>query len=275
MLGSNLFTAPILVWEWEIGYNYLMFDIYENFNQSQQIAQEAKESWEVDRIEMEDGIRVYLKGCDYPQKGMVTPDALYAINQVKKVLLTSVRTFHVFLLFFSKQKLVDAFNTICWGIVSPYTLKPKYRNDFTLEIGGFIYSFLREYGISEESSEKFANIVSHVFEYDNAYRLRVQDLFSSTNFERLNKNPRKEIKRLLRLNRERDFKEANLKFKLFSNLTSLALLSPKVKRCFRKALKNSDYVKLQFDKGDLFWSYQRIDYDVFGLNYQARRMENS
>ncbi len=225
-----------------------MQDIYENGSSNEQIAKEAVESWVVDRIEYEGGIKIYLKGCDYPYKGMTTPDALFAINQIKKILLTSVKTFHIFLLFFSKQKLVDAFNTVCWGIISPYTLKRKYRTEFTIEIGNFLHRFMASYGISGDSSKKFANIIAHIFEYDNAYRLRLQDLFTASSYKSLHSNPRKELKRLLELNRIRDFQEANLKFKLFATLLSLVMLSPRANKSFRVALEYANFKKLHFGK---------------------------
>lgn len=248
-----------------------MLDIYENGSETQQIAREAVESWEVEKIEYEGGVKIYLKGCDYPQKGIPTAQAIFMINQIKKLLLTSVKTFHVFLAFFSKQKLVDAFNTVCWGIISPYILKPQYRTDFSLELGSFMYRFMVEYGIEEVSAETFAKIISHIFEYDNAYRLRMQDLFTASSFDQLTISPRKEVKRLLELNRVRDFKEANMKFKIFSTLISLALWSPKVKRSFRRALQDIDLTKLKFDEGDTYWVLQRIDYNAFGKTQEERK----
>lgn len=248
-----------------------MLDIYENKSAGDQLSREAIESWVVDKIEYVGGIKIYLKGCDYPQKGLPTPEALFVTNQVKKILLTSARTFHIFLLFFSKQKLVNAFNTVCWNIISPYTLKPQYRTDFTIEIGNFIYRFMEEYGLEEKSAETFANILAHIFEYDNAYRLRMQDLFTASSFELLNKSPRKELRRLLELNRIRDFKEANTKFKLFATLISLVMLSPKAKYAFRQALIMSDLSKLQFDEGDRYWALQRIDYNAFGKTQEERK----
>jgi hypothetical protein len=253
-----------------------MIDIYENGTANTQISKEAVESWEVEKVEYEGGIKIYLKGCDFPQKGLPTPEAIFSINQIKKILLTSVKTFHVLLLLLPKQKLINAFNTVCWGIISPYTLKPEYRTDFTLEIGSFIYRFMVEYGIEKKSSERFANIISHIFEYDNAYRLRVQDMFTSSSDRQLFDNPRQELKRLLKLNRVREFKSKKIKylpstkFKIFHNLLSVALLSPKIKKCFKKALQGIDFTKLQFDKGDLYWALQRTDYDTYGLPLHAR-----
>jgi len=242
-----------------------MFDIYENKSGNDQIASETKQVWEMDRIDCESGgIKLYLKGCDYPQKGWPTHEALFAVNAVKKIILVLVKRFSIFMN-------IESFNVICWGIISPYVLRFKYQQEFTKELDDFIYKFLMLYGVKDEIASKFSTIISHVFEYDWAYRMRLQDLFNETNSVKLYKYPRKEMRRLLELNRVRDFKEASDKFKMFARLVSWAFFIPKVKRCFREALKSVDFKKLQPDDGDKYWMLCRIDYNPFGKTEAERK----
>ncbi len=248
-----------------------MPDIYENQSGGQQIANESVQVWEMERIEYEEGIKIYLKGCDYPQKGLPTPEALFAVNALKKVLLVGMRTFKGLLLFVGVKKLIKAFNEVGWRIISPYVLKNEYQQEFTKQFDNLIYFFLFAYGIETDDASRFASIISHVFEYDWAYRLRMQDLFNETNKEKLIENPRKEMRRLLALNRVRDFKEANDKFKMFARIASWMFYIPKVKHCFITALHMVDFSKLQPDAGDRYWMCQRIDYDSFGKTFDERK----
>ncbi len=248
-----------------------MHDIYENKSGGDQIAQESVQVWHMDRIEYDGGIKLYLKGCDYPQKGMPTPEALFAVNAVKKILLVGMRTFKGSLIFVRVKKLVKAFNEIGWRIISPYVLKEEYQQEFTREIDNLIYFFLFAYGIEADDANRCASIMSHIFEYDWAYRLRLQDLFGETNKEMLQDNPRSELRRLLELNRVRDFKEANDKFKMFARMMSWVFFIPRVRHSFVTAVSLVDFSKLVPDEGDRYWMLQRLDYQSFGKTLEERK----
>ncbi len=107
-------------------------------------------------------------------------------------------------------------------------------------------------------------IVNYVLEYDWAYRVRYIDLCNETTKEKLLKHPHREIKRLLTLNKQRDYLKVHKKLKTFSRLIILALYIPK----YRKILKQTTLPS--FDDIDLYWALQKKDYDIKGLTYQQR-----
>ena len=72
------------------------------------------------------------------------------------------------------------------------------------ELQGIIYGFLAYSGISTPIAKQTAYIFGEIFEYDNAYRFRVQDLFTESSKELLTKNPIKEIRRLLKIYMSRE-----------------------------------------------------------------------
>lgn len=219
-------------------------DIYKYSPASVNLVQEeAKQSWEIDRIEYKEGIKIYLKGCDFPQKGMPTPESILSVNQVKKV----IKRIHIFI------RSWTIFEELFWPIVQPFILKEEYQTPFTKEFAKFF-------------NGKSALIISHIFEYDWAYRLRLQDLFFETTKEDLIKQPYREVRRLIKLNSQRDYEENVKKFKYIPYL----FLIPSVRRKFRESLKEIEFTRLQPDEGDMFWMLQRIDYDSFGLTFKER-----
>lgn len=244
-------------------------DIYKyDLGGVQLVRDEAKELWHVDRMEIEGGIKIYMTGCQFPKKSMPTPETISAINQIKRLLLTTLKTFHIFILFIRPQKLIKSFNSIAFPIIRPYVLKQQYQTVFAKEFKNLLALLLGDY----EGGKETAEIISQIFEYDEAYRIRLQDLFSETTKEKLIKNPRKEIKRLLEIQRQReyDYGEINGKFKLFSHVLNLALLSPKLKRKFREALEKINLENLCLDEADLYWLLQRIDYNWNNLPFKER-----
>lgn len=105
---------------------------------------------------------------------------------------------------------------------------------------------------------------AHIFQYDEAYRFRLQDLFAETTVERLSLWPCAEILRLLEINRQRDHKFAHRKFILAAYALVLFFLWPPNRKKFREALSRIDYKQLLPDEGDLYWMSKKIDYKYGG-----------
>ncbi len=171
----------------------------------------------------------------------------------------------------SIDKILSSFNKIAWGIVSPYVLKPEYMTGLASELQGLIFAFMIRCGLDNQVSKMFCTIFGSVIEYDNAYRYRLEDIFTETTKEALQANPKKEIKRLISLycSREKDWGVA-MKFKTIHKLVSVFFWIPKVKQAFIKALDGCEFKRLQFDDIDRYWCNPRLDYDFFGESYVDR-----
>ena len=165
---------------------------------------------------------------------------------------------------------INGFNSIAVKVLEAHILKPIHRMKFGLELENVIKIFLSELGVKK--AEMTGNLVSHVIEYDAAYRFRIQDILSETTKEKLIRNPRKEIKRLLRLEMERDYEFVGNKFKLFATLASLLLIVPSIKKAFRRAIKECNLQYLQLDEGDRYWVLMRKDYNFLGKTYEQRQL---
>lgn len=187
-----------------------------------------------DRMTWEGGAKVYFNGYPYPAKGYLTQDKVWAVNTAKECL--------------KYPYLWPIVGKIANKAMNPYLLKPEYLNDFAREIQTII-------------PNKIGQLIANILEYDNAYRLRLQDLFSETTKESLAAQPIREILRLLAINKRRDLPDVHAKLRYAAYFLILILLWPPLRFKFKKAINQSNFKNLQLDESDLYWLKIRTDYD--------------
>lgn len=275
---------------------------------AQGIVRENLVTYLIDHFEFgERGIEVFYKDIPYARKGYPSPESVSAVNIVKRLFIESIKVFSTPELLIGGLaclisprrtkivgKIISAFNRLAYGIVSPYMLKPELMTPCSSELQGIIYAFLIRIGIDKDQARHFAEIFGTLIQYDNAYLYRIEDLCSETTKEKLMMNPRKEIKRLTALFLEREKRKGQVdlkiiadplahshmdnpnyysvsrKFKIVSRLISFALIFPKTRKSFIKAIENSEFERLQYDEADRYWVRGRTDYDFFGEPLHVR-----
>lgn len=268
------------------------------------IIRENRTQFLIDRIEYVDhqGILVWYKDTPYPRRGFPTPEAVAAVNVVKRAFIELVRALgmwqfwpgFVLAMFTSHErpawkgrpkdvvdygekrqpvaeKLINSFNRVCWPVVSNYVIKPQLMTPLASELQGLVFAFMARAGLDREASKMFATIFGTLIEYDNAYRYRLEDIFTETSRDRLMSAPGREIARLVGLysSREKDWGVA-VKFRTIHWLARPLFWSKRVREAFRRALDGCDFERLQFDDIDRYWANVRLDYDFFGKPYQER-----
>lgn len=229
-------------------------DLFLNQSGEAQIINESATAFEVEKIEYGGEFKTYVKGAIYSKKGLYIPEALYACNIVKRLIVN----FPLVLLNLRK------FNDVGMKVVGSFILNDKYRLEFIKEFQKLISNF-----IGTVNGHKFAQIFSTLIEYDFAYKIRIMDILSETTQKQLSIMPYRECKRLLRIliSRENDIVAKNIK--KFSWLLIL-LWTPKYRKAFRKALQLVDFSKLQYDESDRYWASQMSGYNSFGMNREDR-----
>ena len=106
----------------------------------------------------------------------------------------------------------------------------------------------------------------YVIRYDWAYRVRFLDMCNETSTTRLRHNPRKEVKRLLFLYREREvMPEVYEKVEKLIKILRFLLLFPRFKRFFVECAKDLP----KPDESDLYWAAKKVDYRFGGINRPA------
>jgi len=238
----------------------------------------------------EGGLNLHFKGLPYPKKGFAYPEAAMAINTVKRqtIMLASMLGDKnlllpaiVFMLFPYKKKLKifnNLINHYCnnsWFVMQNIFLKENYMTPCCQEIRKFITHFLINLGISVDLSNSAAAIFSHLIEYDDAYRYRIEDLMSETSKSELKEYPRQTFKRLMDTfgKRDKNYGFVERKFRAFSTIISFLLLSSKIRIAYDIAIDTIDVKKMQLDEADHYHCLSRDDYDFFGLSIEERLKE--
>jgi len=264
-------------------------ELFENKTGEQQVATESQVFYLVEKVETDKGIRAYLKGAEYYQKGQAPAQTLFFLNIAKRIIVESLKLgsklpvvigFILGQLILPKRyklsttTILGVYNSILWKVISPYILKTENMIEMPREVRKFLYVFLREIQIPEQVAYQFSAIFSHFFEYDNAYRYRVQDLLNEITGEQLIQNPQRQLKYLISLSKERDVKGVSDKVVAGIKLLSWLLRIPKYKKAFINALSFIDFKKLQYDEIDIYWVSMRNDYLYLGEDVGTRSKRN-
>lgn len=230
------------------------------------------------------GIFCDYEGVPYPSKGHVFPEAIYAIGQVKRFLMTGVKLlanrdmiFPIigFLISDKKktlQRIVDAFiDTVDLNILKPYYLRNEFYSAATLEVRTFIREFLVSIGVTKSSADLFGEIISLTFQYDNAYYYRLIDIMSETSNERMLKDFPGELKRLLELINERDYNIIQQdKYNKLAKLISVIYWIPLIRKAIKTGLEAVNFTKLQMDEADWYHTLLYDGYKIRGLTFEER-----
>lgn len=218
------------------------------------------------------GILVYRTGATYPEKGWPTPEAIYSLNQIKKIILEFMglckNPFILFgLLITDKNVLMRRFNVVFEKVFEVHVLKEEYLCPAARAFYNFVFAVLKDLGFDEEVSKKFAFNLAQILEYDNAYRYRVQDVMTELN---INNSLVKEVAKLTKLWSSREKGLVHLKMKQIITPLSYFLYIPKYKKA---VLKNLHILKgMKYDAADWYWCCLRNDYNYSGISLEERQV---
>jgi len=229
-----------------------------------------------------EGIQLYLNDVDNPFIGLI-PDPIdwFFLNTAKRLLMESLKVFKTwqfmiaFIFTWKKtkyiEKLIESYNSINFKGMEHLFLKYEHMTPVAYELYHAIDNFIVNMGIDETISNNFADIISHLIEYDNAYRWRIQDIMSETSIEKLLKDPAKEVDRLALIMSKRDSPGVYEKFKSVKYVISALLLLPKFKKAFRNTVEKINLSKLQYSEADKYWVSTMEDYQYMGKTNEERK----
>ncbi len=222
----------------------------------------------------------HIEGAKYPMKGIPTPDKVQGVNIIKTLLREFVKYSPLFI-FVNKNKLFASFNILTNRIlkstvVEHIAVPHKYLCATSHGVYSIIANFLVNVGVNEEIAENTAYNIAHIFEHDDAWRYRLQDMATECDINAITDNPTKEIKRLLKIYRVRQNMQYNPKFASF--LTDkiellikplyILFLIPKFKNAF---VQTAYFIKtMEYDDSDWYWVCLRDDYNYGGKTIEER-----
>ncbi len=236
----------------------------------------------------EGGVFSYTDEHPYPRRGHAYIEAVEANNHIKRL------TLGMLLPLISKELIlawigfavipfkwkIRLFKKVLWNykrladsILTPHYLKPKYYNICSKELWNFVAKFLSNLGIEQDLADGIGKIAATLFEYEDGYRYRLEDIMSETSKEQL-LNPYKEIKRLLAIYDQRELGKgihtAHEKMTTAVKGISILLLHPKIKKAFIEAVKDSNIQNFQLDEGETYYCLNRPDYNFLGKPLNQR-----
>lgn len=240
----------------------------------------------IERIEYPEsgGIMVYKKGLKHPTKGFVFPEALSAINQAKRAMMTFIDLLQIKPIAFGmctllimpwsvKRRALDHIGRILnrsmlWP-VRPFLLKDQYLTPVATEVLKFCGSFFKRLGIRKWGG--LARSLSAIIEYDFAYRYRLEDIMSEASKEKMLDEPEDEMKRLAEIYLERE-QAPGQKKKMFYALwlIRIALWFKPVRTAFIESIKEMDFEKMSLDVADRYHVLHRAGYNFLGLTDDVR-----
>lgn len=231
------------------------------------------------------GVATWFAGHPHPRKTFVYEGVTEPNNKAKRITLSLFMPFaslryglKAFLnsYLYNYTRLVDSFYEDCDQ--TPY-LHYEYYSEFAKSLWDFIYLILKRIGIESDTAFRMSMQVTTMIEYDDAYKVRLQDILTECNYEDLLNNPRKEILRLIEIYKSREFnlkndvggKEVGSRIINMAKMLTLLLYLPPIKKAFIFALKNINFEWFKYDEWDKYWALPRGDYNTLGKTYQERR----
>ena len=238
------------------------------------------------------GQLAYFEGTLHPNKGHPFPQYLYALGQIKRILRNGIyvlaqKDWITLFLRKSRKRMIArilyAYIDLCEKNITPFILDNDFRTPCAQETFKFIFNFATKIGIDKSIQQEMqlgtgasyeqalADIGAEHIEGDNAYRWKLQDLFSKTTKEKMIENPRKVLKEWAALVIERDIdKDTAKKFARMLKTVSYCLLIPKFKRIFKECFQESDFKRFQSDYADEYHQLLMGDYKFAGKTIDQR-----
>lgn len=224
-----------------------------------------------------EGMFLHFKGGKYPMKGYPNQSAVTSAAMVKKLI---VYTFDIIansfwllvpFLLFKRKKVGKLF--IRWidkTELAKHFLVPNRYCQSGREMYRAMEKVFAKKNIHDQEAyyrlRRVVHLICIIWEVDNAYRYRLQDVLSSMNQVGMNLNPKKEIMRLLDCLIEREQQlELVPKYLRVKKALSFMLMSPSFRNIARDIFCELDLEKVGFDDADKYYAYP-----LFGFNYGGK-----
>lgn len=245
-----------------------------------------------ERAEYKDGIGnfVHFMGTPFPSRCVAPPEAIHAMNGIKRLLLVSVQLLSskelripLFTsIFIGKKGMGRLLNQVCGYFLSigavtilPYYMLDGYYCPLVKELRKALFSFLLDMGVEREIADQTAETLAMFFEYDNAYRYRIQDLIYEANVSDLIYNLPKELERLIKIGATREMvpgggEQVTGRFQSALKAVKMAWRIPFVRNSIRKSIQSMDFEVCKADEGELYHTLLYGDYNVRGKTIEER-----
>lgn len=202
----------------------------------------------IERIEYPEsgGIFVWYVGQKYPKKGFPYPEAVESICDVKRVIVafmtfvSKVKILAPFFYIFQKQ-LIESFVVYAKRALERHYLKPSYLIDTVKHLYDIGMAIAKN-----DTERELVKIISHIIQYDSAYRIRMQILAEEAYID----NPKKLVEWMIDkgFSKEKNNSQASKWLKL-----KIAFVFLPYKRFIKDWINHLDLTKLLSDESDRYY----------------------
>ena len=223
-----------------------------------------------------EGCFVHYYGEDIPPSKCVAPvQAVHAIGSPKRLFLNAVQFFSTIHKKGRLTRLCDYFNNFAQMSLLPFYMEDGYYCKFVKEIRKAIEAFLITLGVEKSVAKVTGEVLGCFIEYDNAYRIRGQDLAGEADKNSLLKNFPKEIMRLIEIQSAREMVQGGgqqvvQRFKSAAKVLQWIWWIPWTRKAIKNAVKAIDFENCKMDKADEYHTYLYGDYSVKGRSLKER-----
>lgn len=204
----------------------------------------------------------------FPRKGFVWSEAIENNNIVKKIGILIVCTLASPSTFFE-----NFFNVTQYALRNAY-LSPRFYCKFSKELWKLTHLFLRKLGLNDFFAYGIGRVIATVFQFEEGYRWRGEDLFGQTTKLDLLNQPKKEIKKMYEIYKRREKGGITNKLGALVKLLSFALYIPKVRKAWNFAIKQMQIENLVLDEGDRWHGLAMREYDFEDRDIEDRFKEH-
>jgi len=233
------------------------------------------------------GTFVHYVGTAFPSRCVAPVQAIHATNTTKRILISAFKVLSMreaflplsMLILMGKKRRTRLIQKSCEQVVAlaeitvyPYYLEDDYYCPLAQEIRKFVKNFLCSLGVQEEVASKCGEVIGMMFEYDNAYRFRIQDIAGETTKEALLNDFPQEIERLLNILASREVipqGEVAERFRSGAKILKYIWYTP-LRWKFKKAMEELDIERCRMEEGDEYHTLLFGDYNVKGRNIEER-----
>jgi hypothetical protein len=218
-----------------------------------------------------EGDKVYtdLEGMKYPLKGYSDMGTVAIVAVYKKLLplvannLKKQNWVGRVIIILSMYYSLDVLSKWLKSLFNfgAYLLKEEYYQESTKEFRRVFKKYI---------DINFVDAITLAYDYDIAYKFRVQDVLPELKKENLKGyfSTRKEVLRLFDIYLSREKEGMQEKMGNIKKLVSMILLIPKLNKLFRNILKELDMDKIRFDEIDTYWVSLREE----NYNYNIQKL---
>lgn len=235
-----------------------------------------------------EGNFVYYWGVPFPSKTIAPVEAIHAINATKRLVMIALQTLSlkqlrpaiILTLLQGSRGRTKILNFLCEKFVGfahvtviNFYLKDEYYCGLVKEIRKFVERVLISLNVSLELAITVAEMIGMMFEYDNAYRWRIQDLFTETSKELLMENLPRELNRLIEILAEREVtKDSGVAGRFSSGMRLIKYMwyVPSIRKTLRKAIDSMEIENCKLDEADIYHTCLFGDYNTQGKTIQER-----